>query len=284
MRLILSRKGFDSSSGGCPNPVFPDGSALALPIPDSQSPIRYGKIRHQGKGIGPLVTGLTSGKVKANHRAHLDPDVIPEAYPREDGWRPILGQHGQAQSHLMKRGVGAGDLFLFFALFREVERHRRQWRFVPGARPFHALWGWLQVAEVVSLGDGHRVPAWAEYHPHLSGQRGVHNTLYLSAESLELPGLESSVPGAGLLGRMKAGHRLTAPDARGVTDWLLPEAFFPSEGREPLSYHHNRDRWQRAGEGRCRLKSAARGQEFVLDLEHYPGVASWLAGLFASGE
>ena len=25
MRLILSRKGFDSSSGGCPSPIFPDG-------------------------------------------------------------------------------------------------------------------------------------------------------------------------------------------------------------------------------------------------------------------
>ena len=33
MKVILSRKGFDSSNGGCPSPILPDGTLLSLPIP-----------------------------------------------------------------------------------------------------------------------------------------------------------------------------------------------------------------------------------------------------------
>lgn len=284
MRLILSRKGFDSSAGGCPNPVFPDGSVLSLPIPDPASPIRYGRILHHGKPLGPLVRDLTRGRVTERDGAHLDPDVIPDAYPRDEGWRPILGQHGQAQSHLMKMGVGPGDLFLFFALFRDVERHQRRWRFVPGSRPFHGLWGWLQVAEIVPLGGEQEEPPWARYHPHLFGQRGVHNTLYLAKQRLHMPGLANALPGAGVFGQMADRYRLTTPGAKGVTEWRLPGAFFPEKGREPLSYHHNLDRWQREEGGHCRLRSAARGQEFALDLDSYAGVMEWLSMLFSAPE
>ena len=60
-------------------------------------------------------------------------------------------------------------------------------------------------------------------------------------------------------------------------DWQLPAGFLPGAGRPPLSYHHNPDRWPDGPEGWCRLRSAARGQEFVLDLDAYPAVVDWLA-------
>ena len=31
MKIILSRKGFDSANGGGPSPIFPDGRLLSLP-------------------------------------------------------------------------------------------------------------------------------------------------------------------------------------------------------------------------------------------------------------
>ena len=34
VRVVLSRKGFDSSSGGYPSPILPDGTLLSLPIPE----------------------------------------------------------------------------------------------------------------------------------------------------------------------------------------------------------------------------------------------------------
>ena len=276
MKLILSRKGFDTSAGGCPNPVFPDGSGLALPIPDPQSPIRYSQIQHDGESIGPMVSQLTGNRGFSRKGAHLDPDLLADAYQREPGWRPLLGQHSAAQAHLTNHGVGKGDLFLFFALFRPAEKHRGRWRFVPGTRAFHAVWGWLQVAEVWPLGESPQVPAWAAYHPHLHGKRSAHNSLYVAKEQLSLSGLNQPLPGAGVVPVIGELQRLTAPDATGVTDWRLPAAFMPGPGQEPLSYHHKMARWQREDEHWCRLKCAARGQEFVLDLPQYPGVRQWL--------
>jgi hypothetical protein len=52
MRIVLSRKGFDSGSGGCPSPIFPDGSMLALPIPDRRSTVRYCDIASNGQCRG----------------------------------------------------------------------------------------------------------------------------------------------------------------------------------------------------------------------------------------
>lgn len=121
MKLILSRKGFDSSAGGCPSPVFPDGSFHTLPIPDPGSRIAYRDIHHEGLNVGRLVASLSGDRRAGARKAHLDPDLIADVYPREPGWKPCLGQSGAAQGHLRKQSVGEGDLFLFFGLFRDVE-------------------------------------------------------------------------------------------------------------------------------------------------------------------
>src|SRR5215467_4151797 len=100
MRIILSRKGFDSGSGGCPSPIFPDRSMFSLPIPYPRSPVTFDDLVWSGRAIGPLVERLTKGKVRRTDFAHLDPDLRPKLRPRPDGWRPALGQLGSAQSHL----------------------------------------------------------------------------------------------------------------------------------------------------------------------------------------
>ena len=45
MKLILSRKGFDSSSGGQANPIMPDGTVLSLPIPDDKDKIPFSSLK-----------------------------------------------------------------------------------------------------------------------------------------------------------------------------------------------------------------------------------------------
>jgi len=32
LKVILSRKGFDSSNGGCPSPIMPDNTLLSFPM------------------------------------------------------------------------------------------------------------------------------------------------------------------------------------------------------------------------------------------------------------
>ncbi|QSP95797.1 hypothetical protein LPB19_05135 [Marinobacter salinisoli] len=279
MRLILSRKGFDSSAGGCPSPVLPDGTLCVLPIPDEHSAIRYGDIWCGDRKLGKLVHDLSGGRVRAGHRAHLDPDIVAGAYPRSAGWRPVLGQAGSAQGHLRNQGVGAGDLFLFFGVFRQAELVRRRWRFVPGSRPFHALWGWLHIGEVVPVDQqtASRLP-WAGYHPHLQGRTDGTDALYLASDSFQLPERSGVIPGSGAFPVLDESLVLTDPEGRLPTQWRLPAGFFPGNGRPPLSYHSKPGRWQLAPPW-CYLSCAARGQEFVLDLAHYPELSPWLGGL-----
>lgn len=279
MKLILSRKGFDSSAGGVPNPIFPDGRLLALPIPDGRSRIRYRDIAYDGGSLGDLVAPLTRGKITQDDGAHLDPDLIDDMLPRRPGWRPIFGQAGPAQGHLRNQGVGTGDLFLFFGLFRRVERHAGAWRWAPGSRPCHLIWGWLQVDSILPV-DEARSPeyAWAHYHPHFQRQGEPNNMLYLARQRLALPGLDAELPGAGIFPRVAPERQLTAPDAERVSQWRLPAWCYPQGNRTPLSYHDNRQRWRRH-DGHTALNVAARGQEFVLDGEAYPQAWPWVRDL-----
>ena len=45
MKVILSRKGFDSKNGGYPNPILPDGRMVSLPIPIKYEHICYNNLR-----------------------------------------------------------------------------------------------------------------------------------------------------------------------------------------------------------------------------------------------
>lgn len=281
MRLILSRKGFDSSSGGCPSPIFPNGTMLSLPIPDRSSRIAYREIEHQGVNVGQVVADLTGDDRRLRHYAHLDPDLDRDALPRRDGWRPLFGQTGAAQGHLRNQNVQADDLFLFFGLFRRVERTRSGWRFVGEAAAKHVLWGWLHIGEVHTVEElaSNALP-WARYHPHFQGKRDVNNTLYIGSDRLRLDSKDVDAPGAGLFRQIEDRLILTDPDAGSLARWRLPPAFFPGAGKPPLSYHRTPERW-RLGDGYCTVQSVSRGQEFVLNTIRYPGITDWLSELLA---
>ena len=123
---------------------------FSLPIP-SWDQETFDDLQHGEVNIANVVAGITGGRMNGRDRVHLDPDLNFGTYQyrktraawRE--WRGMLGQTGIAQGHLDKQGVGAGDVFLFFGLYRRVEEAAQGWRFVRGAPELHVLWGWLQV-------------------------------------------------------------------------------------------------------------------------------------------
>ncbi len=280
MKLILSRKGFDASNGGCASPIFEDGTLCPLPIPDAASPISYGDIRDRlGKSIARVVEQLTRGRIGAADRAHLDPDLRREALLRRRGWRPIFGQAGAAAAHLARHHVGAGDLFLFFGWFRRAEESVRGVNFVSGAPDLHVIYGWMQVGEVVEVShDTARTKPWAAYHPHLSDTaRYKRNTIFVASSKLDSLGLV--LPGAGAFSHFRPELCLTANDPGGGRSlWKLPRWFYPN-GRAALSRHSDRKRWRRRGDA-LRLRTVPIGQEFVLDLALYPEVFGWLRSIF----
>jgi len=280
MKLILSRKGFDSSAGGVPSPILPNGRILSLPIPDKHSPIPYSEIKFDHTSIAPLVFDLTKGRIPSHYRAHLDPDLVSGSLPRMPEWRPLLGQTGAAQGHLRNNAIRPGDIFLFFGLFRRVMVKQGIYTWAKGARPCHIIWGWLQIGEVLELAvSPPKGYEWARYHPHFHRGEDVNNVVYVASRNLNLECIgPKEIPGAGAFPFFSSKLELTAPSAESPSIWELPAWFQPTSEQAPLTYHADLSRWRTIG-SRTQLRTAARGQEFILDCDDYPEAIAWVSTL-----
>ena len=284
MKLILSRKGFDSASGGCPSPIFPDATMFSLPIPDcGRSSPTYGDLPHPQADIGQLVYDLTRKKrdpIRPNRSVHMSPDLKP---PK--GCPQLFDQADAALGHLDNEGVTKGDLFLFFGLYRKVSQPADGWRFVRGEREQHVLWGWLQVGEVRQPKEG----------DELQCSCGNGNRRYVASDDLDL-GDGAIAAGAGVFPKLDERLVLTL-DGRPKSHWKLPRCFYPGGDKQPLSHHRDRcrvlkatymspdpwkPRWKPNNDDYAYLESVGRGQEFVLDLCAYPKVKDWASNLIAT--
>jgi len=282
VKIILSRKGVDSSAGGFASPIFPDGRMLSIPIPDNRSVVRYCDIQSDDKdrSMARLVRELSGGKLKATAKVHVDPDLDYSQLTREADWLPLFGQCGAAQTHLQNFAVDKGDLFLFFGWFRQVESYRRRWRYVPGAPDLHVLYGWMQIGSVEPVEKILQQPKhkWMHYHPHCMAEFSGCNVIYRSRRRLSLG--RKTLPGAGLFDKYRDELCLT-DQGRSRSRWRLPLWMDPQGRNSVLSYHSDVTRWNR-DDTHVLLRSAARGQEFVLDLDDYPEGMQWLHELLGT--
>jgi hypothetical protein len=291
MRIILSRKGCDSATGGIPSPILPSGELYSLPIPERHpSGITYGDLqwgtldwgRHSGdRSVGDLVQDLSRDRLTAADPIHLDPDLARlTVAPRSPHWKPAVGQLGAAARHLSNWGVTTGDLFLFFGWFRPVAFTHGRYAYVPRSPDQHIIFGWLQVQNCWPISNG-PLPLGLEHHPHgiLRQRRGL-NHLYVASDRLHLPQHPMNLPGAAYCLRRHPALCLTAA-GRSRSWWHVPDWMHPHGRRSTLSYHHRRDRWVQTEMGLL-LKTVGRGQEFVLDCDDYPEAIAWVAHLLAT--
>lgn len=284
MKIIFSRKGFDGGTGCIPNPIMPDGTMISLPIPDRHGMVSYNDLAIEGHNLGKLVTDLKGKRINSSKtkvsltgtdRAHLDPDLTRDICTRKSDWKAALGQCGSASGILHNHNVGSGDLFLFFGWFRQCEVVAGIYRYVQGAQDIHALFGYLKIGSIIHIGKD-PIPDWAQQHPHLHGTRQGKNVLYVAADSLGLPDIEH-LPGAGTFLKFNESLQLTAPD-KNRSIWRVPRWMYPDGEKPPLSSHKKMSRWilSSADSGAfCCLETVAKGQEFVLDTEHYPDAVEW---------
>lgn len=270
MRVIFSRKGVDSAAGQCASPLIGE-RPISLPIPTREpSPTSYGQL---SADLRALAHDLSGGRLSGERHCHLDPDIDPAALDvRPTGWRGALGQVSSALSHLRNQHVGAGDLFLFWGLYRPAERFNAVWQYCGPRR--HALFGWLHVEAVCDIDDDgisalERYP-WLRDHPHVrSGWDTSANAVYVASERFTLAG--RSFPGSGTFQR---AFQLTEPGSRLPSTWAVPEWLDAAAGGVGMTYHPP-DRWL----GQGRVKSAARGQEFVADITGRADAERWVADL-----
>lgn len=234
MRIIFSRKGFDSASGGGPSPIV-EGRPISLPIPAGSA----SRTTYEDLGLGRHAVHASRGRISAEDPCHDDPMFT------RDG-RCIFGQCGAAQTHLANRRVGEGDVFLFFGLFRE-----------DGSDPHHRIYGYLEIERIIPLAEcaePDRELLQALHHPHALAMHAANDTIY------EGPGQVAQQASNAL--------RFTVPEGP-PSLWHRPH--WLKQGG--LSYHDRADRWLPGG----RLKSVARGQEFVADIGRRKAPREWLA-------
>lgn len=271
MKVILSRKGFDSSVGGHPSPVLPDGMMLSLPIPSSNDSLAYDATTSpDGRTCADVLADLGGRDRIAGKGAHLDPDLIPGSRPRRPGWRPSFGQIGAASGHLRNQGVGPGDLFLFYGWFRPTESVAGRLQFKQAGEGVHAIFGYLQVGEVIRTAEGDDVPGWLADHPHASAHRVKKSTnaIYVAAETLSW---DTETLGAGVF-RFRPELVLSKP-GMSRSCWALDRNIF---GGVDISYHSH-DSWHDGF-----FKSYPRAQEYVISSNEK--ISNWARQLIGLAE
>ncbi len=232
MKIIFSRKGFDSSAGGGPSPIV-EGRPISLPIPaGTASKTRYGDL-----GLGDHAAKASRGRLSADDLCHHDPMFLADD-------TCAFGQCGAAQTHLERQGVGLGDVFVFFGLFADEAT----------GEPHHRIFGYLRVDAMTPLSERAPDELIALKHPHALAMHHRNDVIWQGE------GREAN--------RASNALRLTVPEGPpslwNRPDWLK---------RGGLSYHDRADRWIRGG----RLRSVARGQEFVADIGRRQAPRGWLA-------
>ena len=264
MKIILSRKGFDSENGKIPNPILPDGTLLSLPIPDNKGNNTFLSLHWNKTSYYDIIHSLKH-KINIPDECHLDPDLRKDIRNRLPGWRPAFGQSGSALGHLQNMNVSVGDLFLFFGRFKETEENKKgELVFKKGVKDIHIIYGYMQIGETIDVTDvlkgKIKAPDWLKEHPHIGDKNDKRNknVIYLPTDKLSfLPDLE----GSGLLNYRK--DRVLTKNGMSKSKWDLPKCFKEVE----ISYHPHpwKDNY---------FQSAAKGQEFVL--EATPSIIEWV--------
>ena len=282
MKVILSRKGFDSTYGGYPSPILPDNKMISFPIPYPNDNDSYGNLRHDDLSkyyeiMRELNKNIWQGNKKyrlsKDTKCHLDPDIYNHIKKRDKGWKPMFGQVDQAQKHLLNQGVQVNDLFLFFGWFKKTEYDNDgKLSFVRGAQDFHAIFGYLQIDKVLEIKkeelkkDFKKYPNWMRDHSHIKSKTLLSkdtNSIYIAREKLSWG---NSIPGAGTFDFDKT--LVLTKDGFSRSKWDLPDFFRDLE----ISYHSPAS-WKDGGY----FKSADIGQEFVI--EDNEAVEGWVKKL-----
>jgi len=292
-RVVLSRKGFDSSAGGFASPIFSDGQMVSLPIPENRSHknVTYSfndlrKPTGRDFSISEILKRLHPS-FDSSQKVHLDPDIRPSLRPKNT--HDPLGYFGQddtSMKELQNNGVCDPDnqsLFLFYGWYKGVGMsndgnlyYERAQKDELRTHHQHMIWGWLQ-----SEGYPRRIPESGlsqelkqfAHHPHIEERNRKNNYIFVSKKKLSFA---DDIPGVGVFSHYDLSLRLTcSKELNKRSSWLVPAFLHPcARGRIEKAL------WSPEGKN-MRVEYRGYGQEFIFDTVGFEAETSeWLGRIF----
>jgi len=276
-RIVISRKGFDSSTGKKPSrgsPIFDDGTIFSIPVHiDNQSPHVFKEVKYGGINAYEAIKYVYSNSRKKvyseNDVCHFDPNL---------SLKPgLLGQQGTGQGELEKGGVDKGDLFLFFGWFKtyRLTKHKKN-------LDCHHLFGWLQIGKIVQ--GTKNIKDFCEEkgikHPHSYGL-WTKNTLYVATSHLNSRFGVLQNKGSGYFPKTNEKLVLSEMENKRKSIWKMPAKYFSEIGK---SLHADNMFFVSNSSGPCKwLKpkqlsintNVGNWQEMVLNSADYPNLERW---------
>lgn len=264
MKIILSRKGFDSANGGIPSPILPGGTLLSFPIPSKQDNDNYSEIMRNGKSLYEIIKELKpSSKIKENYTCHLDPDIYN--YDLHKNWAPLFGQTKSSQTHLENHSISIGDIFLFFGWFKGTEYISDKLEYKKEFPDVHIIWGYLQIGKIYKSIEA--IPQQFQYHPHATTSRFKDiNCIYQATDKLTI---DSSYNGYGIF--KYHPELVLTKEGMSRSKWKLPEKF-----KEISISYHSKESFKKDY-----FDSAKIGQEFVIEERDW--VTDWALNIIKNG-
>jgi hypothetical protein len=296
MKLVLSRKGFDSGSGGCLSPYNHEtGQYIWFPIPEKvnsySNQIRYTDILvkneyisgQKGSNLSELykhIKGTDRVKLRGNEHAsiddnelfaHFDPMLsIPPGMEENKNCKigRGFGQYNAAPQ-LMNHNVNEGSIFLFFGGFQSTTNRK-----ISG----HYIFGWLKVKKRIdTYKDCKEIIEQynLQNHPHITEaafNRNQKNYIFLPDQWLFE---DLNVPGCGYFTTLNDHLLLSNNKESYKATWKLPNFFYKN-----LTQVHQKT-WQNTQDGYCIVKTGI-GQEFVTQMSEKG--EEWLRELFLKNQ
>ncbi len=253
MKIIFSRKGFDSACGGQPSPILPDGTLLSLPIPRENDITTFRDLFYGNQSYFDIIQALKpSTKIAKHQTCHLDPDIRKNIRtPHPEDRISLFGQCDAALTLLKKFGVKKDDVFLFFGWFKQTESDDNgKLHYKSNSPDVHLLYGYLQIDEIIECSNV-GLP-YTKHHPHFSNAFSSlqNNCVYTAKKALSL---NERIKGSGCF-RYNPELVLTA-EGMSRSRWK-PYSFFKDL---PMTYHTPNSYKE------TYFQSAAQGQEFIVD-------------------
>lgn len=266
MRIVLSRKGFDTKNGGTPSAIMPNGDMVSFPIP-SEEAHDFSELQYDGVSYDKVLRDLLP-HVSFPH-CHVDPDLDQSRWKKPPrAWKPAFGQAGPSATYLTKTvGLKRDDLLLFFGWYHRVARDASgKFSYVSRTgnfyddRDLHVIWGYMQVGEIIAADA--RIAREYPWHPHASFATAPTNILVIPRARLSFA---PSKPGHGLLPFSR--QRVLTAEGKSKAYWRWNPVYAPgnvivgqarkNSSRDPKCIYYS-GIWQELG-----LKESAAAAEWA---------------------